>query len=134
MQEKETFSVVVKGVNKGGLTAVLAGYPIFIPISQLIKREDGEMWDMKSLQEHYLRKRIKIALFEIDSKQRRVVCSELKAVENDIIRKLEVGHVITGKVRKIEAFGAFVGIEGTRVSALLHISNISNRHVTMAEV
>lgn len=134
MQEKETFSVVVKGVNKGGLTAVLAGYPIFIPISQLLKREDGEMWDMKSLQEHYLRKRIKIALFEIDSKQRRVVCSELKAVENDIIRKLEVGHVITGKVRKIEAFGAFVGIEGTRVSALLHISNISNRHVTMAEV
>lgn len=131
--EKETFSVVVKGVNKGGLTAVLAGYPIFIPISQLQRRQDGEMWDMKSLQEHYLRKRIKIALFEIDSKQRRVVCSELKAIENDIIRKLEVGHVITGKVRKIEAFGAFVGIEGTRVSALLHISNISNRHVTAAE-
>lgn len=91
------------------------------------------MWDMKSLQEHYLRKRIKIALFEIDSKQRRVVCSELKAIENDIIRKLEVGHVITGKVRKMEAFGAFVGIEGTRVSALLHISNISNRHVATAE-
>ena len=130
--EKETFSVFVNGVNRGGLTAYLAGYPIFVPISQLKKREKGGIWDVESLQETYLRKHVNIALLEKDVEQRRIVCSEVKAIENDIIRQLEVGNVVCGRVRRIEKFGVFVGIEGTRSSALIHISNISGRHVNDA--
>jgi len=133
VQEKENFSVLVNGVNKGGLTAYVAGYPVFVPISQLKRREDGKMWDVHGLQESYMKRRIRIAILEVNPEQRRVVCSEVKAVENDIIRQLEVGHVIHGKIRKIEKFGAFVGIEGTRASALLHISNISGEHVDHPE-
>lgn len=129
LQEKENFSVVVNGVNKGGLTAYVAGYPVFVPISQLKRRDDGKMWDVPALQTAYMKKRIRITILEVNPEQRRVVCSEVKALENDIIRQLEVGHVIQGKIRKIEKFGAFVGIEGTRASALLHISNISKEHV-----
>jgi small subunit ribosomal protein S1 len=129
MQEKENFSVVVNGVNKGGLTAFVAGYPVFVPISQLKRRDDGKMWDVPALQTAYMKKRIRITILEVNPEQRRVVCSEVKALENDIIRQLAVGHVIQGKIRKIEKFGAFVGIEGTRASALLHISNISGEHV-----
>ena len=133
-QEKENFSVVVNGVNKGGLTAYIAGYPVFVPISQLKRRDDGEKWDIQTLQAEYLRKRVDIALFEIDQEQKRIVCSELKAVENNVLRQLEVGQVVTGRVRKLERFGAFVGLEGARVSGLIHISNISNTHIDGPEV
>jgi len=131
--EKENLSVIVNGVNKGGLTAFIAGYPVFVPISQLLRRADGEMWDAQSLQEHYMKKRISIAMLEIGREDRRVVCSEIKAVENDALRGLRVGQVIQGRVRKIERFGVFVGIQGTKMSALLHVSNISGRHVDHPE-
>ena len=131
--EKEGFSVMVNGVNKGGLTAYVAGYPVFVPISQLIRRTDGEMWDAQSLQEAYMKKRIRIAMLEMNRDDRRVVCSEAKAVENDALRSLEVGKVIQGRVRKIEKFGVFVGIQGTKMSALLHVSNISGWHVDHPE-
>ena len=131
--EKENLSVVVNGVNKGGLTAFIAGYPVFVPISQLLRRADGEMWDAQSLQDHYMKKRISIAMLEIGREDRRVVCSEIKAVENDALRGLRVGQVIQGRVRKIERFGVFVGIQGTKMSALLHVSNISGRHVDHPE-
>jgi predicted RNA-binding protein with RPS1 domain len=131
--EKESFSVMVNGVNKGGLTAYIAGYPVFVPISQLIRRTDGEMWDAQSLQDAYMKKRIRIAMLEMNRDDRRVVCSELRAVENDALRGLAVGKVIQGRVRKIEKFGVFVGIQGTKMSALLHVSNISGRHVDHPE-
>ncbi len=131
--EKESFSVMVNGVNKGGLTAYIAGYPVFVPISQLIRRTDGEMWDAQSLQDAYMKKRIRIAMLEMNRDDRRVVCSELRAVENDALRGVAVGKVIQGRVRKIEKFGVFVGIQGTKMSALLHVSNISGRHVDHPE-
>ena len=42
---------------------------------------------------------------------------------------MQVGALIEGVVRRIEPFGVFVGIKGTRVSGLLHVSNISRLHV-----
>ena len=47
---------------------------------------------------------------------------------------LKVGSLIHGYVRRLESFGAFIGIDGTSVSALLHISNISSIHVNQIEV
>ena len=40
---------------------------------------------------------------------------------------------MTGYVRRIEDFGAFVGLEGTRMSALLHVSNVSRRRFDYLE-
>jgi hypothetical protein len=42
---------------------------------------------------------------------------------------LQVGSLVTGTVRRIEPFGVFVGINNTRISGLLHISNVSRRHI-----
>ena len=39
-----------------------------------------------------------------------------------------------GHVRRLESFGAFIGIDNTSVSALLHISNISSIHINQIEV
>lgn len=47
---------------------------------------------------------------------------------------LKVGSLVHGYVRRLESFGAFIGIDGTSISALLHISNISSVHVNQIEV
>lgn len=39
-----------------------------------------------------------------------------------------------GKVRRVEPYGVFVTIDGTRFSGLLHISSISQAHVEAVEV
>jgi len=46
-----------------------------------------------------------------------------------VVILLQVGALVEGVVRRIEPFGVFVGIKGTRVSGLLHVSNISRLHV-----
>lgn len=46
----------------------------------------------------------------------------------------QVGSLVSGTVRRIEPFGVFVGINGTRVSGLLHISNVSRQHVETVQV
>ena len=47
---------------------------------------------------------------------------------------LQVGSLVSGTVRRIEHFGVFVGINNTRVSGLLHISNVSRQHVDTVQV
>ena len=46
----------------------------------------------------------------------------------DIVKEVEIGEVYTGKVVKIEDFGAFVELD-PGVDALLHVSQISSEHV-----
>ena len=42
---------------------------------------------------------------------------------------------MTGSVRRIETYGAYVGIDGTTSSGLLHVSNLSGRYIeTVDEV
>ncbi len=39
-----------------------------------------------------------------------------------------------GTVRRVEPYGVFVGIDGTRLSGLLHISCISRSHIDNVDV
>lgn len=78
---------------------------------------------------HFTGQEVNLAVVEVVRASRKVVCSVVKAKENDDLRQLEVGTLVTGTVRRIEPFGVFVGINGTRVSGLLHISNVSRQHI-----
>lgn len=42
---------------------------------------------------------------------------------------VEVGAVLNGKVTGIQAFGAFVQLEGENTQGLIHISEVSNTYV-----
>ena len=47
---------------------------------------------------------------------------------------LQVGALVWGHVRRVEPFGLFIGLDKLRMSALLHISNMSRAHVADPEV
>lgn len=103
----------------------------------------------------YVGQEARVAVLEVVRDSRKVVCSVAKARENDDLRQLEVrlllskrkgrplpaslialqvGSLISGTVRRIEPFGVFVGINNTRISGLLHISNVSRQHIDSVHV
>ncbi|MDD3995910.1 MAG: polyribonucleotide nucleotidyltransferase, partial [Bacilli bacterium] len=51
---------------------------------------------------------------------------------NNIVREVEVGEIVTGKVVRIMKFGAFVDIPGSK-DGLIHISKLDNHRVEKVE-
>lgn len=129
VQHKENLRVLIEGANNGGLLSRLNGLALFVPVSQLEKRGHNEWWTEQDMAAQYAGREVSLAVLEVARSSRKVVCSVVKAKENDDLRQLEVGQLVTGVVRRIEAFGVFVGINNTRVSGLLHISNVSRGHI-----
>lgn len=131
-QGRENFTVQVESVNSGGLVSRLTGLSLFIPVSQLPKRKQGEWWTESTMRDEYVGKHVSVAVMEVARATRKVVCSMLRAEENGALRGLQVGSLISGTVRRVEPFGVFVGLDGTRTSGLLHISNVSRQHIDQA--
>ncbi|KAL4854066.1 30S ribosomal protein S1 [Chlorella vulgaris] len=160
IQHKENLMVTIEGANNGGLLSRLNGLSLFVPVSQLEKKGHNEWWTEKDMAAQFAGREVGLAVLEVARASRKIVCSVVKARENDDLRHLavtvearsrqacnaccaasafwigadvrmllQVGTLVSGTVRRIEPFGVFVGINGTRVSGLLHISNVSRQHI-----
>ncbi|KAI3434526.1 hypothetical protein D9Q98_002599 [Chlorella vulgaris] len=129
IQHKENLMVTIEGANNGGLLSRLNGLSLFVPVSQLEKKGHNEWWTEKDMAAQFAGREVGLAVLEVARASRKIVCSVVKARENDDLRHLAVGTLVSGTVRRIEPFGVFVGINGTRVSGLLHISNVSRQHI-----
>ena len=62
---------------------------------------------------------------EVDAEAERIVLSVRAASELSAREQLRVGALVWGTVRKAASYGLFVGIDGTRESALLHATNVT---------
>lgn len=89
---------------------------------------------VQEMSAEYSGRYVDVACVEVVRSNRKVVCSLTKAKENEGVRAVEVGKLVWGTVRRVEPFGVFVGIEGTRTSGLLHISNVSRQHIETVNV
>ena len=125
------FTVVCTGTNKGGLTAELGTYPVFVPRREI---RIGYVSDL----EKYKGKTLRLRLIEIRKERRkeiiasqRVVLEEERAAreaakaakEESFFSSIEVGDVVEGKVERVTSFGAFVSVNG--FDCLAHISDLS---------
>lgn len=133
MAGRENIKVTVDGANSGGLVSRIGGIPLFIPVSQLEKKDENSWWTEPEMVSTYRGKEINVAVTEVSRGSRKVLGSLSKAGDNDSLRGLKVGSLVSGRVRRIESFGVFVGLQGTKHSGLLHISNISRQHVDRAQ-
>ena len=74
---------------------------------------------------------VEVVILEINPEQQRISLG-LKQIEEDpwadIANLYKVGDVVTGKVSKITAFGAFVELSN-KIDGLIHISQLSNERV-----
>ncbi len=125
------FSVVCTGTNKGGLTAELGTYPVFIPAREI---RPGYVKDL----EKYKGKTLRLKLLEIRKERRKEIIASQRVIleaeraereaakaerEAAFFENIAVGDVVEGKVERVTSFGAFVSVNG--FDCLAHISDLS---------
>ncbi len=128
----EEFDVTCTGFNKGGLTAAMGTYAVFVPAKEI------RMGYVKEL-DKYVGKKLRLKALEIKKSDRkkeiiasqRVILEEEKAArdaakaekEAEFFANIHVGDVVEGKVERVTNFGAFVSVNG--FDCLAHISDLS---------
>jgi small subunit ribosomal protein S1 len=120
--DKATIVGTVTGVIKGGLS-VDVGVRAFMPASRSGARDAAEMG--KLVEQEILCRIIKLDVAEEDVVvDRRAVAEEEElSVKERRYSEMKEGDTVTGTVRSLTDYGAFVDLGG--VDALLHVSDIA---------
>ncbi|MBO8126690.1 MAG: bifunctional 4-hydroxy-3-methylbut-2-enyl diphosphate reductase/30S ribosomal protein S1 [Firmicutes bacterium] len=126
MRAKEGDGIItatVKEEVKGGLLVDL-GVRAFVPASQVSVKYVEDL-------SQYIGKELQFKIIEVDEKRRNVVLShkeieeeQQEAAREEVFTTLKEGDVITGTVKRLTDFGAFVEIK-PGVEGLLHVSEIA---------
>ena len=125
------FEVECTGFNKGGLTAKLASYTVFVPAREI---RSGYVKEL----DKYVGKKLRLRLIEIKTERRKEIIASQRAIieeekaareaakaakEAEFFASINVDDVVEGKVERITSFGAFVSVRG--FDCLAHISDLS---------
>lgn len=123
LQNKTTVEAKVLEVVNGGLKVSILGVGGFIPASQVELRFVEDLSTYKN-------EILTVLPIEVDRMKKRVVLSrkvileeQRRLHEEEAFARLAVGQIVSGTVRRIVDFGAFVDIGG--IDGLVHISDLS---------
>ena len=118
----------VSGQNQGGLVLKIGKNEAFMPLSQVSIQRD---LDASTL----IGQTLVCEVLEVDRGRKRCLLSRRRVEEGErmeamqeAVGKLHAGLILSGKVSRIEAFGAFVDL-GNGLEGLCHVSNISRQRV-----
>ena len=107
---------------KGGLLVDI-GVPVFLPASQVDVRRPHDIGE-------FIGRSIRAEILKIDTERRNIVISRRKLIERErgeakrrLMSTLKEGDIVTGTVKNIADFGAFVDLGG--IDGLLHITDMS---------
>lgn len=101
-------------VNRGGAICLIEGLRAFLPGSHLAGQLPTE---------ELIGQRLPMKFLEVNLETNKLVVSNRKAVVEKQMSDLTRGDVVTGYVKALKPYGAFVEVGG--MSGLLHISQIS---------
>lgn len=126
------FTVTCTGFNKGGLTANMGTYQVFVPAKEI---RPGYVKDLSK----YEGKTLRLRALEIkkDSRRKEIIASQRvilqeerdareaakAAKEEAFFSSINAGDTVEGKVERVASFGAFVSVNG--FDCLAHISDLS---------
>ena len=121
--EKKPIKALVIDRIKGGLTVDIAGARAFLPGSQVDLRPVRNLDGMKGTT-------IEVAIIKLNKKRGNIVVSRKQLLEEEqnekkskTLEHLEEGAVLTGVVKNLTEYGAFVDMGG--IDGLLHITDMS---------
>lgn len=113
----------VTAVIRGGVLVTVKGTRVFVPASLTGVPRNQELDVLKGAT-------VRFKIIDVNNARRRavgsikaVVAEERKAAEEAAWAKLEEGQVLTGTVKSLTSYGAFVDIGG--VDGMIHISELS---------
>jgi len=112
----------VAGKTKGGLTVDI-GVPAFLPGSQIELRPVRDV-------DQYLGKVLEVKIIKMNSGRGNIVLSrrailedEQKARRESVLAGLSEGKLVTGRVKNLTDYGAFVDLGG--IDGLIHVTDMS---------
>jgi len=121
--EKQTIKAVVVERIKGGLTVDINGARAFLPGSQVDLRPVRNLEGFKGQE-------IDVHIIKLNKKRGNIVVSRKQTLEEEQASKrsatldhLEEGSILTGTVKNLTDYGAFVDLGG--IDGLLHITDMS---------
>ncbi|OJU86738.1 MAG: 30S ribosomal protein S1 [Burkholderiales bacterium 66-5] len=127
LESGEFVTGTTSGRVKGGLTVMVNGIRAFLPGSLLDTRPVKDLTP-------YENKTMEFKVIKLDRKRNNVVLSRRAVVEASmgeerakLLETLKEGAVITGVVKNITEYGAFVDLGG--IDGLLHITDMAWRRV-----
>lgn len=113
----------VTAVIRGGVLVTVKGTRVFVPASLTGVPRNQELDVLKGAT-------VRFKIIDVNNARRRavgsikaVVAEEKRAAEEAAWAKLEEGQVLTGTVKSLTSYGAFVDIGG--VDGMIHISELS---------
>jgi small subunit ribosomal protein S1 len=129
---KATILGTVTGVVKGGLT-VDVGVRAFLPASRSGTRDAAEIEKLVGQEIRCRITKLDVTDEDVVVDRRTVIEEEQQAVKERRYSEIKEGETVSGTVRSLTDYGAFVDIGG--VDALLHVSDIAwNRISKPADV
>ena len=121
-KEDDIIEGMVMRKIKGGLLVDI-GVPVFLPASQVDIRRPPDIGE-------FIGKTIRAQILKIDTERRNIVISRRKLIEDErsaakqrLMSSVNEGDIVTGTVKNIADFGAFVDLGG--IDGLLHITDMS---------
>ncbi len=121
--EKKPINSVVIDRIKGGLTVDIMGARAFLPGSQVDLRPVRNLDALKGQE-------LEVAVIKLNKKRGNIVVSRKQLLEEEqserrskTLEHLEEGSVLTGVVKNLTDYGAFVDLGG--IDGLLHITDMS---------
>lgn len=126
-QESKVVKGIIFGKVKGGFTVDINSIRAFLPGSLVDVRPVRDMTSLEG-------KELDFKVIKLDQKRNNVVVSRRSVVESEntqerdaLLEGLQEGQVITGIVKNLTDYGAFVDLGG--VDGLLHITDIAWKRV-----
>jgi len=121
--EKSSIKVRVLDRIKGGVTVDIMGARAFLPGSQVDVRPVRNLDALKSQE-------LEVRIIKLNKKRGNIVVSrkqlldeEISAKREETLKHLEEGSILTGTVKNLTDYGAFVDMGG--IDGLLHITDMS---------
>ena len=122
-ENKEVLKATVVQILGGGLSVVLEEARVFIPASLVSDVYEKDL-------SKYQGQEIEFVISEFNPKRNRIIgdrrqllVAEKAELQKALFEKLNVGDTVTGTVKNVTDFGAFIDLGG--VDGLLHISEMS---------
>lgn len=119
----EVLTAKVVQVLDGGLSVVVDETRVFIPASLVSDTYERDLSKYKDTE-------INFVLTEFNPRRRRIIgdrkqliVAEKAKLQEELLARINVGDVVTGTVKNITDFGAFIDLGGA--DGLLHISEMS---------
>ena len=122
-ENQEVLTAPVTRIDKGGLSVTVEGTRVFIPASLVSDTYEKDLTKYDGQEIEFVITDFKPRQRRIIGDRKRLLVAKKKEMQKALFEKIEPGMTVTGTVKNVTDFGAFIDLGGA--DGLLHIYEMS---------